>query len=176
MYSSEMDCCFLPFLPGLMLTSAVFYHVLHFFHMTVHIRDVCVFLAPFFSSLTVLVTYHLTKELKVGLGLGRGVSGRCMHLPTSNWYFCVSLPVCLSLSFCVSLCLCLSVCLSFFLSLSFYLSLSYLCVISVFLFHICLCISLSLSLSLCFCLSAFIQNAIIVYKTLSLFSSIAHNC
>lgn len=56
--------------PGLMLTSAVFYHILHFFHLTVHIRDVCVFLAPFFSSLTVLVTYHLTKELKnAGAGL-----------------------------------------------------------------------------------------------------------
>lgn len=50
--------------PGLMLTSALFYHVLHFINVTIHIRDVCVFLAPFFSSLTVLVTYHLTKELK----------------------------------------------------------------------------------------------------------------
>jgi asparagine N-glycosylation enzyme membrane subunit Stt3 len=50
-----------------MVTSALFYHVLHLFNVTIHIRDVCVFLAPFFSSLTVLVTYHLTKELKVSL-------------------------------------------------------------------------------------------------------------
>lgn len=56
--------------PGLMLTSALFYHVLHLINVTIHIRDVCVFLAPFFSSLTVLVTYELTKELKdVGAGL-----------------------------------------------------------------------------------------------------------
>jgi len=50
--------------PGLMLTSAVFYHIVHFLNMTIHIREICVFLAPLFSSLTVLVTYHLTKELK----------------------------------------------------------------------------------------------------------------
>jgi dolichyl-diphosphooligosaccharide--protein glycosyltransferase len=56
--------------PGLMVTSALFYHLLHLIHITIHIRDVCVFLAPFFSSLTVLVTYHLTKELKdAGAGL-----------------------------------------------------------------------------------------------------------
>jgi len=48
-----------------MVTSAVFYYVLHLVNVTVHIRDVCVFLAPFFSSLTVLITYQLTKELKV---------------------------------------------------------------------------------------------------------------
>jgi len=50
---------------GLMVTSALFYHILHLFNVTIHIRDVCVFLAPLFSSLTVLVTYQLTKELKV---------------------------------------------------------------------------------------------------------------
>lgn len=56
--------------PGLMVTSALFYHVLNFMNITIHIRDVCVFLAPFFSSLTVLVTYLLTKELKdAGAGL-----------------------------------------------------------------------------------------------------------
>jgi len=48
-----------------MVTSALFYHILHLVNLTIHIRDVCVFLAPLFSSLTVLVTYHLTKELKV---------------------------------------------------------------------------------------------------------------
>ncbi|CAH1247931.1 STT3A [Branchiostoma lanceolatum] len=50
--------------PGLMVTSATLYHVLHFFNITIDIRNVCVFLAPLFSSLTTLVTYHLTKELK----------------------------------------------------------------------------------------------------------------
>ncbi|XP_015757459.1 PREDICTED: dolichyl-diphosphooligosaccharide--protein glycosyltransferase subunit STT3A [Acropora digitifera] len=47
-----------------MVTSAVLYHVLNFFHITIDIRNVCVFLAPLFSSFTTLVTYHLTKELK----------------------------------------------------------------------------------------------------------------
>uniref|UniRef100_A0A3Q4N243 Dolichyl-diphosphooligosaccharide--protein glycosyltransferase subunit STT3A n=1 Tax=Neolamprologus brichardi TaxID=32507 RepID=A0A3Q4N243_NEOBR len=56
--------------PGLMITSAVLYHVLHFFHITIDIRNVCVFLAPLFSSFTAIVTYHLTKELKdAGAGL-----------------------------------------------------------------------------------------------------------
>uniref|UniRef100_A0A4W3H813 Dolichyl-diphosphooligosaccharide--protein glycosyltransferase subunit STT3A n=1 Tax=Callorhinchus milii TaxID=7868 RepID=A0A4W3H813_CALMI len=56
--------------PGLMITSATLYHVLHFFHITVDIRNVCVFLAPLFSSFTTIVTYHLTRELKdAGAGL-----------------------------------------------------------------------------------------------------------
>lgn len=55
------------FSPGLMITSAVLYHVLHFFHITIDIRNVCVFLAPLFSSFTAIVTYHFTKELKVKL-------------------------------------------------------------------------------------------------------------
>lgn len=48
-----------------MVTSAIFYHVMHFFHITIDIRNVCVFLAPLFSSFTTIVTYHMTKELKV---------------------------------------------------------------------------------------------------------------
>ena len=48
-----------------MITSALFYHAMHLLHITIEIRNVCVFLAPFFSSLTVIVTYFLTKELKV---------------------------------------------------------------------------------------------------------------
>ncbi|KAA8586476.1 hypothetical protein FQN60_000312, partial [Etheostoma spectabile] len=51
--------------PGLMVTSAVLYHTLHFFHITIDIRNVCVFLAPLFSSFTAIVTYHFTKELKI---------------------------------------------------------------------------------------------------------------
>lgn len=50
--------------PGLMVTSAVLYHALQFLHVTVDIRNVCVFLAPFFSSLTTIVTFLLTKELR----------------------------------------------------------------------------------------------------------------
>jgi len=50
--------------PGLMVTAATFFNVLHYLNITIEIRNVCVFLAPFFSSLTVLVTYHLTKEIK----------------------------------------------------------------------------------------------------------------
>ncbi|KAB7498735.1 Dolichyl-diphosphooligosaccharide--protein glycosyltransferase subunit STT3A [Armadillidium nasatum] len=55
--------------PGLMVTSAIIYHILNFFHLTVEVRNVCVFLAPLFSSLTTIVTYHITKELK-GPGAG----------------------------------------------------------------------------------------------------------
>lgn len=56
--------------PGLMVTSALFYHVLNFFHLTIEIRNICVFLAPLFSSFTVIVTYLLTKELwSSGAGL-----------------------------------------------------------------------------------------------------------
>uniref|UniRef100_A0A1X7UBE6 Dolichyl-diphosphooligosaccharide--protein glycosyltransferase subunit STT3A n=1 Tax=Amphimedon queenslandica TaxID=400682 RepID=A0A1X7UBE6_AMPQE len=56
--------------PGLMVTSAGIYHILHALNITIEIRNVCVFLAPLFSSLTVVATYHLTKELKdAGAGL-----------------------------------------------------------------------------------------------------------
>uniref|UniRef100_A0A061QLL8 Dolichyl-diphosphooligosaccharide--protein glycosyltransferase subunit STT3A n=1 Tax=Cupiennius salei TaxID=6928 RepID=A0A061QLL8_CUPSA len=56
--------------PGLMITSATIYHVLQFLNITIDIRNVCVFLAPLFSSLTTIITYLLTKELKdVGSGL-----------------------------------------------------------------------------------------------------------
>ncbi|KAL3889860.1 hypothetical protein ACJMK2_002184 [Sinanodonta woodiana] len=61
--------------PGLMVTSAALYHLMWFFNITIDIRNVCVFLAPFFSSLTTLVTYHLTKELK---GAGAGLVAAAM--------------------------------------------------------------------------------------------------
>lgn len=51
--------------PGLMLTSAVLYHVMNFLHISIDVRNVCVFLAPLFSSLTTIVTFFLTRELKV---------------------------------------------------------------------------------------------------------------
>ncbi|RZF38404.1 hypothetical protein LSTR_LSTR006530 [Laodelphax striatellus] len=56
--------------PGLMVTSAVLYHLMWMLNITIDIRNVCVFLAPFFSSLTTIITYLLTKELKnSGAGL-----------------------------------------------------------------------------------------------------------
>jgi Oligosaccharyl transferase STT3 subunit. len=48
-----------------MVTSAVLYHLMWLLNITIDIRNVCVFLAPFFSSLTTIVTYLLTKEVKV---------------------------------------------------------------------------------------------------------------
>ncbi|XP_065350852.1 dolichyl-diphosphooligosaccharide--protein glycosyltransferase subunit STT3B [Cloeon dipterum] len=56
--------------PGLMLTSGAIHHVLHSLNIPVHIRDICVFLAPVFSGLTAISTYFLTKELwSPGAGL-----------------------------------------------------------------------------------------------------------
>ena len=53
-----------------MVTSASLYHMLRFLNITIDIRNVCVFLAPLFSSFTTIVTYLLTKELKdAGSGL-----------------------------------------------------------------------------------------------------------
>lgn len=48
--------------PGLMLTAGAVYWVLHFFNITVQIRNVCVLLAPFMASNTAMVTYLITKE------------------------------------------------------------------------------------------------------------------
>ena len=50
--------------PGLMVTSAAIFHVLQYLNVPIDIREVCVFLAPLFSSFTVIVTYLLTMELK----------------------------------------------------------------------------------------------------------------
>ena len=50
-----------------MVTSTVLYHFLNFFHISIEVRNVCVFLAPLFSSLTSLVTYKLTSELFSGM-------------------------------------------------------------------------------------------------------------
>jgi len=61
--------------PGLMVTSAFFYHILHYVNITIEIRNICVFLAPFFSSLTVIVTYLLTKELSSS---GAGLIAACL--------------------------------------------------------------------------------------------------
>lgn len=49
--------------PGLMIVSGTIHYVLQFLNISVHIRDICVFLAPIFSGLTAIATYFLTKEL-----------------------------------------------------------------------------------------------------------------
>jgi dolichyl-diphosphooligosaccharide--protein glycosyltransferase len=56
--------------PGLMITSGGIHWLLHSLNIPVHIREICVFLAPFFSGLTAIATYLLTKELwSQGAGL-----------------------------------------------------------------------------------------------------------
>lgn len=50
--------------PGLMLTAGGLYWLLHALSLTVHIREVCVLLAPFFASNTAMVAYFFGKELK----------------------------------------------------------------------------------------------------------------
>ena len=49
--------------PGLMITSGLIHYLLSLLNIPIHIRDICVFLAPIFSGLTALATYFLTKEL-----------------------------------------------------------------------------------------------------------------
>ncbi len=48
--------------PGLMITAGFFYWILHFLHITVNIRNVCVFMGPLFASNCSLAGYLLTKE------------------------------------------------------------------------------------------------------------------
>lgn len=68
--------------PGLMVTSGLFsigiYHrtlgfihyMCHLLSFPVHIREVCVFLAPVFSGMTAIATYFFTKEIwNEGAGL-----------------------------------------------------------------------------------------------------------
>jgi dolichyl-diphosphooligosaccharide--protein glycosyltransferase len=56
--------------PGLMLTSGLIHWTASLLHIPIHIRDICVFLAPIFSGLTAISTYLLTKELwNEGAGL-----------------------------------------------------------------------------------------------------------
>lgn len=49
--------------PGLMVTSAAIYHFLQSINIPIDVRNVCVFLAPLFSSFTTIITYLLTSEL-----------------------------------------------------------------------------------------------------------------
>ncbi|CAN0267865.1 unnamed protein product, partial [Ectocarpus sp. 12 AP-2014] len=49
--------------PGLMATAASFYWILHALHITINIRNVCVFLAPLFAANTAVASYLLTTEV-----------------------------------------------------------------------------------------------------------------
>ncbi|CAH8485863.1 unnamed protein product [Schistosoma intercalatum] len=50
--------------PGLMMTSSFIYSLLHAINVTMDIRNICVFLAPLFSSFTTLATFLLTSEIQ----------------------------------------------------------------------------------------------------------------
>jgi dolichyl-diphosphooligosaccharide---protein glycosyltransferase len=55
--------------PGLMATAACFYWVLQALHITINIRNVCVFLAPLFAANTAIASYLLTTEVKLELNI-----------------------------------------------------------------------------------------------------------
>ena len=56
--------------PGLMVTSGTIHWFLHLLNIPLHIRDICVFLAPVFSGMTALAVYFFTKEVwSQGAGL-----------------------------------------------------------------------------------------------------------
>lgn len=76
--------------PGLMLTSGLIHWTLSLLNVPVHIRDVCVFLAPIFSGLTAVSTYLLTKELwsEGGLFSVPSSSLRLMTVLSCSWSLC----------------------------------------------------------------------------------------
>ncbi len=50
--------------PGIMVTAGLMHYIVNLLNFPVHIREICVFLAPVFSGATAVATYLLTKELK----------------------------------------------------------------------------------------------------------------
>ena len=46
-----------------MVTAGFIHWFLNMLHISVHIRDVCVFVAPLFSGLTSIATFLLTREI-----------------------------------------------------------------------------------------------------------------
>lgn len=56
--------------PGLIYTAGTIYNVLHYFHIPIHVQEVCVFTAPLFSAFCALAAYGLVKECRdTGAGL-----------------------------------------------------------------------------------------------------------
>jgi dolichyl-diphosphooligosaccharide--protein glycosyltransferase len=49
--------------PGIQITAALIYWVLHAFNITIDLRNVCVLTSPWFASNTAMSTYFFTKEL-----------------------------------------------------------------------------------------------------------------
>ncbi|KAJ3288477.1 oligosaccharyl transferase stt3 subunit [Borealophlyctis nickersoniae] len=52
--------------PGIMVTAGVIHKFLNTLNFPIHIREVCVFLAPLFSAFTAIAAYLLTSEMKDG--------------------------------------------------------------------------------------------------------------
>ncbi|KAI8918576.1 Oligosaccharyl transferase STT3 subunit-domain-containing protein [Powellomyces hirtus] len=50
--------------PGIMVTAGLIHKVLNWLNFPIHIREVCVFLAPLFSAFTAVAAYLLTSEMK----------------------------------------------------------------------------------------------------------------
>lgn len=50
--------------PGIMVTAGIMHWISNALNFTVHIREVCVFLAPIFSAFTAIATYAITAEFK----------------------------------------------------------------------------------------------------------------
>ena len=67
--------------PGLMVTAAFVYQVLHFLNFTVDIRNVCVLLAPWFASNTAMVTYLFAKEVSGSKGSGLAAAAMIAIVP-----------------------------------------------------------------------------------------------
>ncbi|KAH9490414.1 Dolichyl-diphosphooligosaccharide--protein glycosyltransferase subunit stt3b [Bulinus truncatus] len=83
--------------PGLMVTSGSIHWVLNHLNIPIHIRDICVFLAPVFSGMTAMSVYLFTKEIwNPGAGLfaacfiaiGKGIDlpGPTSHDANKNSY------------------------------------------------------------------------------------------
>ncbi|XP_026314946.1 dolichyl-diphosphooligosaccharide--protein glycosyltransferase subunit STT3B isoform X4 [Hyposmocoma kahamanoa] len=74
--------------PGLMITSGTIHWVLHALNIPIHIRDICVFLAPVFSGLTAIATYLLTSEL---WSRGAGLFAACFIAIIPGYVFIINL-------------------------------------------------------------------------------------
>ena len=59
-YCKNFNIIILQVFPGLMVTSAALHRFLNLLNITVHIRDVCVFLAPMFRYLEYIIVIKTT--------------------------------------------------------------------------------------------------------------------
>ncbi len=56
--------------PGIMITAALYYWALHAIHITINIRNVCVFMGPLFAAKSSLAAYLLAEEATSSSGSG----------------------------------------------------------------------------------------------------------